>query len=297
MVVDPGTIVGIVTTGLFNAAILFLVAAGLQVVFGVQGILNLACGSFYALGAYAGVVVAEIFISAGGPPVLSIFVLVLAGLALFFIGPVIERGMLRFVYGTDEVYHLLMTFALVLIIEDVIRFVWGTFPRQTSGIYLQYGQFELFDTTIPIYNLLVIVTAGIIALATGYLLTNTKFGKRARATAQNKEMAAALGINVNRVYIEVFTLGTVLGTIGGALVIPTTAATLGMAIELIVLAFAVVVIGGLGSMLGALLGAVVVGLSRAVVINVFPPAELIVVYALVILVLLIKPEGLLGETQ
>lgn len=292
--VEIGSILGIVTTGLFHAAILFLVAAGLQVVFGVQGILNLACGSFYALGAYTGVVVAGAYISGGGPLFLSVFVLILAGLSLFFIGPIVERGMLRFVYGTDEVYHLLMTFALVLIIEDVIRFVWGTFPRQTGGIYLEYGQLTLFGTTIPVYNLVVIVLAGVIALITGHLLSNTKFGKRSRATAQNREMAAALGINVNRVYLEVFTLGTVLGTIGGALVIPTTAATLGMGIELIVLAFAVVVIGGLGSMMGALVGAVVVGLSKAIVINVYPPAELIVIYVLVIIVLLVKPEGLLG---
>src|SRR5437762_838219 len=119
-------------SGVFHAAILFLVAAGLQVVFGVQKIFNLACGSFYALGAYAGVSAVTAFTAAGGPPALFIVPLVVAGLSVGLVGAVVERGLLRFVYDRDETFQLLLTFALVLMMEDAIRLTWGTAPRSTE---------------------------------------------------------------------------------------------------------------------------------------------------------------------
>jgi len=281
-------------SGVFHAAILFLVAAGLQVVFGVQKIFNLACGSFYALGAYAGVSAVTAYASAGGPPGLFIVPLVVAGLSVGLVGAVVERGLLRFVYDRDETFQLLLTFALVLMMEDVIRLTWGTAPRSTAGLYLVYGQARLLDATVPVYNLIVIAASVLIAGAIGWLLTRTAFGRIMRAAADNREMAEALGVDLRRVYVRVFTLGTALGTLGGALVIPATAAMSEMGIELIVEAFAVVVIGGLGSMRGALVGALIVGVLRAVAIAVYPELEMLLIYLIVIAVLLLRPRGLFG---
>lgn len=291
------TLLNILSSGVFHASILFLVASGLQLVFGVQKVFNLACGSFYALGAYLGITFVDAFTGMGGPPLLSFVPLMAAGLALGFLGPVVERGLLRFVYDRDESFQLLLTFSVVLMFEDVIRFFWGTYPRSPKGVYLAFGTLHLGGATIPVYNLLVIGASLVIALLMGYLLGRTRFGKIIRATASNREMAQALGIKSSVVYMKVFTLGTVLGTVGGALVIPTTAAVSEMAVHLIVLAFAVVVIGGLGSMKGAFVGAVLVGLLKSVSIAVYPELEMMLVYLIVIGVLVFKPQGLFGGTS
>lgn len=290
-------IINILFSGIFNASTLFLVAAGLQVVFGVQRIFNLACGSFYALGAYFGITVVKSFLMIGFPKPLFIIPLILTGLLLGIIGPIVERGLIRFVYNRDESFQLLLTFALVMIIEDIIKFIWGTSPQTTAGIDLIYGRIDFLGAVIPIYNLLVILCSLLIAIIIGYVLLNTKFGRIIRATADKKEMAEALGINMNKVYIKVFTLGTILGTIGGALVIPATAAVSEMGVELIVLAFAVVVIGGLGSMKGAFIGALVVGVLKSIAISTYPELEMLTIYIIVILVLAIKPQGLFGGNK
>ena len=291
------TILSILFSGVFNASTLFLVAAGLQVVFGVQKVFNLACGSFYALGAYFGIVVVKSFVAGGFPKPLFIVPLIGAGLLLGFIGPIVERGLIKFVYDRDETFQLLLTFALVMMIEDVIKFIWGTSPQTTGGIDLIYGRLDLFGATVPVYNLIVILCSLIIAALIGYILLNTKFGRIIRATADKKEMGEALGINMKMVYIKVFTLGTVLGTLGGALVIPATAAVSEMGVELIVLAFAVVVIGGLGSMKGAFIGALIVGVLKSIAISTYPELEMLTIYIIVIAVLVIKPQGLFGGSK
>jgi branched-chain amino acid transport system permease protein len=287
-------LVNVVMSGIFHASILFLVAAGLQVVFGVQKIFNLACGSFYALGAYVGVSAVQAYVSAGGPPALFMLPLVLAGLLVGVVGVVVERALLRFVYERDETFQLLLTFALVLMLEDLIRLTWGTSPLSTGGLYLVYGQVRILGAAVPVYNLIVIAASLVIAAGIGALLTRTAFGRIIRAAADNREMAAALGVDMRWLYAKVFTLGTALGTIGGALVIPATAAMSEMGIELIVEAFAVVVIGGLGSMRGALVGALLVGLLRAVAISVYPELEMLLIYLIVIAVLVLRPRGLFG---
>jgi branched-chain amino acid transport system permease protein len=284
----------LVLGGVFHAAALFLVAAGLQLVFGVQKILNLACGSFYALGAYAGIAAVTAALGAGMPAPLFVLVLVGAGAALGVLGPPIER-LLRTIYDRDEAFQLLLTFALVLMLEDVIRFVWGAAPYQLGDVYLVYGQVRLGRVAVPVYNLVVIVAGLAIAVAMGALLTRTRFGRIVRAVAENRGMAEALGVDMSRVYTRVFTLGLVLGTVGGALVIPAGAAVNEMGIELIVEAFAVVVIGGLGSMRGAFVGALIVGVLKAVTIAVYPEAEMLAIYVIVIGVLLLRPAGLFAR--
>ena len=286
-------VVDVLLSGVFAASILFLVAAGLQVVFGVQKIFNLACGSFYALGAYFGVSAVNWSIAAGLPRPLFVLALVAGGLALAFVGPIVER-LLRAVYDRDEAFQLLLTFAVVLMLEDVTQLVWGTAPYSTGALYLSYGQAQILGSTVPVYNLIVIGASVLIAIGLGLLLTRTRWGRIVRATADNREMAEALGVNMRRVYLQVFTLGTVLGTLGGALVIPSTTAVSEMGIELIVQAFAVVVIGGLGSMRGALIGALIVGVLRAVAVATRPEVEMLLIYLIVIGVLVVRPRGLFG---
>jgi branched-chain amino acid transport system permease protein len=284
----------LVLGGVFHAAALFLVAAGLQLVFGVQKILNLACGSFYALGAYTGIAAVHAALGAGMPAAWSLLVLLGAGVALGVLGPPLER-LLRTIYDRDEAFQLLLTFALVLMLEDVIRFIWGAAPYQVGGVYLAYGQVRLGAGTIPVYNFIVIGAGLAIAAGMGVLLTRTRFGRIVRATAENRAMAQALGIDMARISSRVFTLGLVLGTVGGALVIPAGAAVNEMGIDLIVEAFAVVVIGGLGSMRGAFVGALIVGVLKAVAIAVYPEAEMLAIYVIVIAVLLLRPAGLFAR--
>jgi branched-chain amino acid transport system permease protein len=284
----------ILVGGVFHAAVLFLVAAGLQLVFGVQKIVNLACGSFYALGAYFGITFIGYAAAAGVSPWLIFPGLIVSGILLGFIGPPIER-LLRTIYNRDESFQLLLTFALVLMFQDVFRFIWGSNPRSLDSAYLIYGTISSNDFSVPVYNLLVIATAIATAAGFGAYLQRTNYGRMLRATAENRSMAEALGVDVGRVYTVVFTLGVVLGTTAGALVVPTAAASLDMAIEFVVEAFAVVVIGGLGSMRGALAGALIVGLIRAYSLVLYPEFEVLAIYIIVIAVLLFKPAGLFGR--
>jgi branched-chain amino acid transport system permease protein len=285
----------ILAGGVFHAAVLFLVAAGLQLVFGVQKIVNLACGSFYALGAYFGITFISYATQFGISQWLIFPGLIISGILLGFIGPPIER-ILRSVYGRDESFQLLLTFALVLIFQDVLKFIWGANPRSLDSAYLIYGTLRAFDFSIPVYNLLVILAAIAIAGGLGLFLQRTNYGRLLRATAENRAMAEALGVDVRRIYSTVFTLGAVLGTTAGAVVVPTAAASLDMAIEFVIEAFAVVVIGGLGSMRGALVGALIVGLIRALSIVFFPELEVLAIYLIVIGVLIFRPVGLFGRS-
>lgn len=288
------SLVNVLLGGVFHAAVLFLVAAGLQIVFGVQKIVNLACGAFYATGAYVGVAVASWTLAHGLPPAAFLPVLVAGGLALAVMGPPLER-LLRTIYGRDEAFQLLLTFALLLVFEDALRFVWGANPQSVGNVVMQYGTIGSGEISVPTYNLIVIAISVLAAVGLGALLQRTRFGRIVRATAENRGMSEAIGIDTSRVNALVFTLGTVLGTLGGALVVPTAAASLDMAAEVVVEAFAVVVIGGLGSMRGAIIGAMIVGLMRAAAIAVMPELEVIAIYAVVILVLILRPWGLAGK--
>jgi len=280
--------------GVFHAAVLFLVAAGLQLVFGVQKIVNLACGSFYALGAYFGVSAVKWALGAGVPIPLFLPVLLASGVLVGLIGPAIE-ALLRTVYHRDEAFQLLLTFALVLMFQDVLRFFWGANPHELGNVSMEYGKVAIGAVQVPTYNVLVIAASIVIALGLGAFLQRTRFGRILRATAENREMSQALGVNVNWMYTVVFTLGTILGTVSGALVVPTAAASLDMPVELVVEAFAVVVIGGLGSMRGALAGALIVGLLRALAIRYYAELEMLAIYLVVIAVLIARPAGLLGK--
>jgi branched-chain amino acid transport system permease protein len=286
----------IILGGIFHAAVLFLASAGLQLVFGVQKILNLACGSFYALGAYFGISAVAAMTASGIPITLFFPVLIVSGALIGLIGLPVER-LLRLVYRREESQQLLLTFGLLLMFQDAIRFFWGSAPRTMEKAYLAYGTSEVGGAQVPVYNLMVIAASIALAAALGLFLRKTALGKIIRATAENRDMAEGLGADAGKIYAVVFTTGCMLGTLGGALVVPASAASLEMAVELIVEAFAVVVIGGLGSMRGALFGALIVGLVRALAISKLPEAEVLSVYLIVIAVLIVRPGGLFGKAS
>ena len=286
--------IDIILSGLFHAAVLFLLAGGLQLVFGVQKIVNLACGAFYALGAYFGITLVSMAIKFGVPAYSLILVLIAAGLLMGLVGPIIER-LLRLVYDREEGFQLLLTFAIMLLLEDLIRMIWGATPMTLGNLSMTYGQVNFASTSIPTYKILVIGSSIILALGLGWMLQKTNFGRIIRATAENRRMSEAMGVNVVWINVAIFTMGTILGTIGGALVVPTAAASLEMISEVVVEAFAVVVIGGLGSMRGALVGALIVGIMRAFAVSIYAEIDLLLIYLIVIAILIFKPAGLFGK--
>ena len=189
----------------------------------------------------------------------------------------------------------MLTFAIMLLLEDVIRLIWGATPKTLGNLSMVYGQVAVAGISLPVYKLLVIVASVTLALGLGWMLQKTNFGRIVRATAENRRMSEAVGVNVIWINVVIFTLGSILGTIGGALVVPTSAASLEMISEVVVEAFAVVVIGGLGSMRGALVGALIVGLMRAFAVHVYAELELLLIYLIVIAILIFKPNGLYGK--
>ncbi len=283
-----------VLNSLFYAAVLFLIAAGLSLIFGVMGIVNMAHGSFYALGAY----ITAWAVAAAAPaiPAAALFVLLFVGaLAVAAIGLAIEPTLIRPFYRRPEEYQLLVTFGLLLVLEDLIRLVWGGTPRTASTLVDSLGLIQIGGLPYPVYNLVMIGVGVAAAVALWAFIYRTKFGVLLRATAQDRRMAAALGINVERIYILAFGLGCFMAGLGGAIVVPTQAAVLGMGVEVLVIAFVVVVIGGLGSLEGALVGALVVSALRTITIQFWEEFELAALYLIAAIVLLIRPTGLFGR--
>ncbi len=283
----------------FYAAVLFLIAAGLSLIYGVMRIVNLAHGALYALGAYvsAWVVGGAVGHAASGTLGLAGLLLLLpvGAVAVAVVGAAIEPTLLRPLYRRPEEYHLLITFGLLMILEDAMRFLFGGTPLTAGSIMDHMGSIPIGRLLYPTYNLFVIAIGLIAALGLWWFIYRTKFGVILRATSQDRRMAAALGINVSRVFVQAFAIGCFMAGLGGAVVVPAQAAVLGMGIEALILAFVVVVIGGLGSLEGALVGALIVSLVRTAGIQFFPEIELAVLYLIATAVLLIRPTGLFGR--
>ena len=279
---------------LFYAAVLFLIAAGLSLIFGVMGIVNMAHGTFYALGAY--VTAWSVGVAAAAFPPAALFVFLLLGaVVVALIGLAIEPTLLRRFYRRPEEYQLLVTFGLLLVLEDLIRLVWGGTPRTAGGLVDYLGLVRIGGLPYPVYNLAMIGVGVVAALGLWAFIYRTKFGVLLRATAQDRRMAAALGIDVGRIYILAFGVGCFMAGLGGAIVVPSQAAVLGMGVEVLVIAFVVVVIGGLGSLEGALVGALIVSALRTVTIQFWEEIELAALYLIAAIVLLVRPTGLFGR--
>ncbi|SRR5713226_648246 len=281
---------------LFYASVLFLIAAGLSLIFGVMNIVNLAHGSFYALGAYMSAwLVGRAIASGVGVSAVGLFLLLpLAALGVALVGGLIEATLLRRFYRRAEEYQLLVTFGLLLILEDVVRLVWGGLPLSADTLMDALPVVRLFGSLYPAYNLVVIGIGAIAAVGLWLFIYRTRFGVMLRATSQDRRMASALGLDVGRVYILAFALGCFMAGLGGAIIVPSQVAVLGMGVDALVLAFVVVVVGGLGSLKGALIGALIVSFVRTAGIQFFPEAELAVLYLIAGIVLVVRPTGLFG---
>ena len=288
----------VLADGVFYASWLFLIAVGLTLIYGVMHILNLAHGSFYALGAYAAASAGGAWLAHGYAPLGSYAVLVVAAvLAGCVVGPLVERFLLRHMYGKDEITLLLVTYALLLIMEDAIKLVWGVDSYFLAEPYGLLGIFEVGNLIYPVYDLALLGVAVAAGAGLTWFLQYTRTGKLLRVVIHDREVSAAMGINVSRFYLLTFTAGTVLAALGGALTAPMISVAPGIGIEVIILAFAVVVIGGLGSLPGAALGALIVGLARAAAVHYFPEAELFSVYLVMALVLIFRPRGLFAGAE
>lgn len=292
------TAVAIAVDGLGFAAWLFLSSVGLTLIYGVMRILNIAHGGFYALGAYSSAWAIGLYAQTGNTIALTYLIIPLAALVAGVVaGLLIERGILRFMYGRDEVLMVLVTYALFLILEDVTKLIWGTqsYVAYQPAFYL--GTIEVFGIPYTVYKFMIIG----VAMATGGLLywglNHTRVGKLLLVVIEDREVSSALGINVTRFFTITFIVGATLGALGGALTAPEISVSPGIGAEIIVMAFAVIVIGGMGSVGGAMIGALIVGFARAASVHIYPPAELFSIYLVMAAVLAVKPYGLFALAE
>lgn len=290
------TLIGL--DGLIYASWLFLVSAGLTFVYGVMRILNVAHGSLYALGAYMGAFLVLHYLATGASPVLTYLILLGAAIVIgVTAGPFIERLFLRRVYGKEAEVQLILTFAIFLILEDVMKLSWGVSPIFADKPYALLGQVKLGGVSYARYPFLLtgiaLVTGGLLWL----LVKGTRFGKMLVSVITDREVSVALGVNVPRVYTIAFILGAFFAAMGGAFTAPMLSVVPGIGVEVIVLSFAVVAIGGLGSIGGAALGSILVGLARAAAVHLFPELDLFAIYLIMALVLLFRPQGLFGQME
>jgi branched-chain amino acid transport system permease protein len=323
MAIELETILRPMLNGMQSGFRLFLIASGLTIVLGILDVLNLAHGELYALGAYvatsvlgyvAGLFAAPAASAGIGAKVLFVLVMLLAmvvaaGILIPF-GAVVERVFLRPIYDRNEVYQLVLTFALLLVVNDVLFFGWGPTKVSSDAIASVVNSVPVVDTLLgfqyPTYQLLYIVVGAVVAAGLFYFFDRTKTGRIIRATAINREMATAIGVDTERTFTLVFALGAFFAGFAGALYMPQAGAQLGMGGNALVLSFVVIVIGGVGSLKGAFVAALLVGLSQNF-LSAFPlifelsntgiPWNSLVIaapYMLMIVVLLVRPEGLYG---
>jgi branched-chain amino acid transport system permease protein len=280
------------------ASWLFIVALGLTLVFGVLKILNIAHGSFYALGAYVTATLVSLAASWALPPAMSLVAMLLAAvLVAVLVAPLTERGLLRFFYGRDEVLLVLVTYAMFLMMEDLTKLIWGANPFYVSEPYGMFGNIDIGTQTYVGYDFMLVALAVVVGLGVWWGLNRTRFGKIVTAVIHSAEVASSMGIQVSRVYMLAFAVGIFLAALGGAFTAPMLSVQPGLSVGVIIISFAVVIIGGLGSIEGAAIGALIVGLARALAVHVWPVAELFSVYLVMALVLMFRPQGLFQRIQ
>jgi branched-chain amino acid transport system permease protein len=288
----------ILLDGMTYASWLFIVALGLTLVFGVLKILNIAHGSFYAVGAYAGASLVTWLLGMKFSPAFSVLALIAAAVMVAgILAPLTERGLLRMFYGKDEVLLVLVTYALFLILEDVTKLIWGVNPYYVSDTYQAFGNLQLGGLSYVGYDLLLVIVAIVSGSLTWWALNRTRQGKIVTAVIHSAEVASSMGVNVSRIYTGAFMVGVFFAALGGALTAPMISVQPGLSVGVIIVSFAVVIIGGLGSIEGAAIGALVVGMARAASVHIYPPAELFSIYVVMAAILVFKPEGLFQRIQ
>lgn len=280
-------------TGLTRAAVLFIVASGLSLVFGALRIVNIAHGSFYMIGAFLAATVAATVDGMLG----FVLALVVAAVVVGALAAGIEVTALRRLYDSEHLLLLLATFAFLLILADLVQFLWGEQPRRVPQPDQVGGAVDLGGIVYPRYGLFLIAVAVLLAVGLWLLYHRTGLGRDIRAAVADREMLGMVGVNVPRLLTVVFALGGALAAIGGVLAAPQTTARLGMDVDIIVESFAVVIIGGLGSMPGTAVGSLLVGITFAFGIFFVPQAALAIVFVVMVAVLVWRPYGLFGAVE
>jgi len=281
-------------SGISVGMVLFLVAAGLSIIFGTLKVLNLAHGTIYMVGGFLCYLLTSKLVQIPGAFWWTLFI---APVAVAAIGGVIEVLLLRRIYAQEMLYQYILTFALILIIGDACKFFFGVSYKTVAVPWPVNGNVSLWGLSFPLYNLFLIGCGIFVFLALSALIRYTSLGRIVRAVTHNREMASALGINVPRVYTGVFMLGSYLAGLAGTLMPPMSVVALGSDMAVIIECFIIVVIGGLGSLPGAFLGAIILGLLNAFGIYIIPKLALAFPFMLMIVILIIRPWGLLGKPE
>jgi branched-chain amino acid transport system permease protein len=275
-------------TGLSQGMFLWLISSGLTLVFGILGVLNFAQGSFYMLGAFTGYSILKL---TGSFWLAALFGPVGVGVVAFFL----EKFLLKPAYKLDESYQLLLTFGFALVLENIAKLIWGSGYIASPSVSGLNGFIMLFSRPFPTYYLFIIVMGFATVAILWYVLKFTWPGRVLIAASTNQEMAASLGVNVSLLYSVVFALGAILSALGGVLSTPITVTSSGVGDTIIIKAFLVIVIGGLGSLRGAFVASLIVGLIESYGVIFLPSFEMAMIYIIVIFILLFKPSGLFPE--
>lgn len=276
--------------GLSRAMILFIVSSGLSFVLGVLRVPNVAHGSLYMIGAFAAY---SISVFVGGGTAGFVASLIFAPLLVALVSLVAERSLFRHLYQREHLMLLLFTFALMLILGDLVKMVWGADYRSITAPKFLQGSIPIFGAPFPVYNLFLLAVGPVVAVLLWFFSNKTKIGKIARAAAVDMEMVGAVGINVSWVFAFAFVLGCYLAGLGGALVAPTISVTLGMDHDIIIEAFLIVTIGGLGNMWGALVGSLIFGITQSFGVLFWPQFAIVFPYLAAVIVLTWRPMGML----
>ena len=276
--------------GLSRAMILFIVTSGLSFVLGVLRVPNVAHGSLYMIGAFAAYMISNLF---GGGSTGFWLALILAPFVVALISLVAERSLFRYLYEREHLMLLLFTFALMLILGDLVKIVAGAEYRSIMAPPVFEGSVDIFGSSFPRYNIFLLIVGPLVAIGLWLFTNKTKTGKIARAAAVDIGMVDAIGINVSWVFALAFVLGCFMAGLGGALVAPTVSITLGMDHDIIMEAFLIVTIGGLGNMWGAMIGSLIFGLTQSFGVLFWPQFAIVFPYLAVVIVLTWRPKGLL----
>lgn len=281
--------------GISSGMIIFLVAVGLSIIFGTLKVLNLAHAAFYMLGAYLCYWISRTFLA----DISANFwiTLLVAPLITAILGGIIERTVIRRIYGLNIMYQFILTFGISLLIGDLVKLLWGREVKNIPFPPLFDGSISIFGAYLLKYHIFLYITGVSIFFFLLIIIHKTKLGKLIRAVTHNREMASALGINVERIYTGVFMLGSWLAGIAGVVAAPVTSITLGMDHVVLIQCFVVVVIGGMGSLPGAFLGAIILGLINSFGILYLPELALVFAFLLMAIVLIFRPFGLMGESM
>ena len=276
--------------GLAYAGLLFLVSSGLTLVFGMMNVLNFAHASFYMLGAY----LAFSIMKYSGSFWLA---LVLSPLVILAIGALVEKFLLRRVHESGHVHELLLTFGLAYVIQEAVKFIWGTEPQAMTVSGFLASTVTLMGTTYPVYRLVIFCLALVVGILMALVLYKTRIGIIVRAAVDDSDMVGALGINVPFYFMGVFAVGAALSAFAGVVAGPLLSVFPGMAEAILIDAFVVIVVGGMGSLAGAVLASLIIGELQSFGVLWFPDFSLVLIYLLMALVLVLKPDGLLGEKK